>query len=250
MTGTLQEKIIGFISGDSQTRYTEDFIGEIIDRRYVVVEKAPKATEVHHYQLYDMETFHRFEAKIIPLDGNKLLIQPLPLKPASPPPLREDKKEERDAPGEPMTRLLYNQPAEHPMFGSGQPQSQSFAHIGRAGTQRKRTPTGAVRFEAAWFALGAQLETREPTEEDLENIEPEQERLEQFADEITYNTLRQYSLGRSQASLLASKIPLNQFPQDAPTSWRRAISWLNENRKKSILLGSAFGVVMIILAFV
>jgi hypothetical protein len=171
-----------------QQRVQEQLVGEIVDKRFVLMEARGRVRNGLKFEAYDMEALTRIEITVmVNAEGGVkgyLLMDPNKPPPIPPLPVPKPRQELKSPP------LV---PTPSPPIPTPQP-------VVRAAPPPPPPPPAqdleAQRLEAAWFARGEQIDQQgyeDPSEEDWDFSE-RQANLEEVAKELTPDAILRYAL--------------------------------------------------------
>jgi hypothetical protein len=209
--------------------------GEILQRRYAIVEVIQAHGDWFRCRVFDMQELGQREAVVQIIEGEEPEIQLLPVeptKPAAPEPAPEPPSAEPEAQAT-AAAAGPEAAAPPPPTDDGPPQKKG------------KVPAKPGRLEAAWFSLGARME--EATEEDREDEEEEDlvitpSKVHQVADELTTKTYMRYRLDATD--------PTPESPPSAGQSGWSAALPVVRSRRLVLLLATAAGLIVLVLVVV
>lgn len=230
--------------------------GEILQRRYAIVEVIQAHGDWFRCRVYDMQELSQRDAVVQIIEGEEPEIQLLPVEPpaepAAPPPPPTGQPEPTTpvtvteptptAP-EPKPKAAASEPeppAPPPPTGeSGAPPEPDEGKKGKGDAK-------PGRLEAAWFSLGARME--EATEEDPEDEKEAEDliitpsKVHQVADELTTKTYMRYRLDATD--------PKNESAAPSKQSGWSAALPVVRSRRLVLLLAAAAGLIALVLVMV
>lgn len=171
----------------NQQRVQEQLVGEIVDKRFVLMEARGSVRTGLKFEAYDMEALARIEILVMVntnggVKGYLLMDpnQPPPIPPSLPVPRQELR------PSPPPTPPV---PIPSPPVPTPQPVSRAAPPPPPPAQDLE-----AQRLEAAWFARGEQIDQGEDPLEDDWDFSERQANLEEVAKELTPDAILRYAL--------------------------------------------------------
>lgn len=246
----------GCMSGTSANSSLE---GEILQRRYAIVEVIQAHGDWYRCRVFDMQELGQRDAVVQIIEGEEPEIQLLPVESPPEPPAEVPPPPPAVSPEPPPVAVtVTEQPApavaEEPESkeattetgAESTPPTEADGPPPRPDEKKGKRQAKPGRLEAAWFSLGARME--EATEEDQEDEEEAEDliitpsKVHQVADELTTKTYMRYRLDATDPK---SESP----PSSRQSGWSVALP-VARNRRLVLLLAAAVGVIALVLVLV